>query len=123
MSAGREGKLVNSGTNYDESTFEFANIEISEGGKVEFRVDIRDTDAFSGKKLTFNLTPGYTFSDFKYVENKNKTVDLAGSISFSTLTIQAAKASLTNSITKDVEFKANEVSRKAVFDGTYSAKK
>jgi hypothetical protein len=30
---------------------------------------------------------------------------------------------LTNSITKDVEFKSKEVSRKAVFDGTYSAKK
>jgi hypothetical protein len=118
-----EGKLIGSGTNYDESIYEFANIEISDGGKVQFRVDIRDTDAYSGQKLTFGLVANNTFSDFKYVENKNKTVDLAGSISFSPLTIQAAKASLTNSITKDVEFKANEVTRKAVFDGTYSAKK
>jgi hypothetical protein len=30
---------------------------------------------------------------------------------------------LTNTITKDVEFKKNEVTRKEVFNGTYSAKK
>jgi hypothetical protein len=121
-----EGKIVDKGTNnsYDKAVFEFANIEITEGGKIEFRVDIRDTNEFSGQKINFSLQSGYNFSDFVYVENKNGgKIDLAGSISFATLTIQAAKASLTNTLTKAVEFKRNEATRKVVFEGTYTAKK
>jgi hypothetical protein len=44
-------------------------------------------------------------------------------MSFSNLTIQAARASLTNSLTKAVEFRNNEVNRKVVFEGEYTAKK
>jgi hypothetical protein len=62
------------------------------------------------------------FNSFYYVEAKTG-IDLAGSISFSTLTIQPAKASLTNTITKDVEFRNNESNRKVIFDGEYTAKK
>jgi hypothetical protein len=49
--------------------------------------------------------------------------DVAGSISFSKVTIQAAKAALENNLTKAVEFIQNETNRKVVFDGTYTARK
>jgi hypothetical protein len=51
------------------------------------------------------------------------TGDVAGSISFSKVTIQAAKAALENNLTKAVEFMQNETNRKVVFDGTYTARK
>jgi hypothetical protein len=111
-------------TNKDTATFTFNNVEVVKSGKIQLKVDIRDTSAYSGKKLQFTLLSGYNFSDFVYVENKNGgKIDLAGSISFATLTIQAAKASLTNTLTKAVEFKRNEANRKVVFEGTYTAKK
>jgi hypothetical protein len=62
------------------------------------------------------------FNSFYYVEAKTG-VDLAGSISFATLTIQPAKASLTNSLSKDVEFRNKETNRKVIFEGEYTAKK
>ena len=116
-----EGKLTASGTNYYPTTeWTFSNVEVVKSGKVQVKADIRDVSYFSGAKLTFSFLTG--FDTFNYVEGK-KPVDMAGSMSFSQLTIQAAKASLTNSLTKAVEFRNNEVNRKVVFDGEYTAKK
>ena len=42
---------------------------------------------------------------------------------FSDVTVTEAKASLENDLDKDVEFVANDTTRKVVFDGTYTAKK
>lgn len=51
------------------------------------------------------------------------TTEVSGTISFSKVTIQPAKASMSNSITKDVEFMNKETNRLVVFDGKYTAKK
>ena len=117
-----EGK-VSYASGYNTWTVTFNNVEITESGKIKFLVDVRDVADYANAKITFSFASGSTFSDFKYVEAKDKKVDIAGSISFSALTIQAARASLTNSVSKDVEFRNNESNRKVVFDGTYTAKK
>ena len=75
--------------------------------------------------MTFTTFGKAAFEGAKY-DNTNKYVqqgDVAGTISFSKVTIQPAKASLENSLTKDVEFFQNETARKTVFEGTYTAKK
>jgi hypothetical protein len=52
-----------------------------------------------------------------------KAGDVAGSISFSKVTIQPAKAALENKLSKDAEFIKGETARKTVFEGTYTARK
>jgi hypothetical protein len=52
-----------------------------------------------------------------------KTGDVSGTISFSTVTVQAAKATFKNSLSKAVEFMNNDTNDGVVFDGTYTAKK
>ena len=49
--------------------------------------------------------------------------EVSGNISFGKVTIQPAKASMTNSLTKEVEFLTNTTDKKVVFDWTYTAKK
>ena len=101
--------------------FEFNNVEIEKSGKIEILVDIKDT-ATEGNTATFAIDG---WADFYYVAGKpaNK-IDVSGSLVPATkLTIQAARASLTKDISKAVEFKLNEVNRKVVFEGTYTAKK
>jgi Flp pilus assembly protein TadG len=51
------------------------------------------------------------------------TSDVAGSISLSNVRIQAAKGSLLNNNTKEVEFLNKQSARKTIFDGTYTAQK
>ena len=120
-----EGKLTytwNAGTIswYDVAQWTFTNVEVVDSGKIQFKVDTRDVDWYANQKVSFSFKTG--FNTFNYVEAKTK-VELAGSISFSNLTIQAARASLTNSATKAVEFRNNESNRKVVFEGEYTAKK
>jgi hypothetical protein len=65
------------------------------------------------------------YGSAKY-DSANKPVllgDVAGSVSFSKITLQAAKAALENKTTKAVEFLLEETNRKTVFDGTYTARK
>jgi hypothetical protein len=91
-------------------------------------MDVED-DAEQGATITFRPTinkaviaNGKTrYSDArKYVQPS----EVKGSISFSSkITIQPSKASLENSLTKDVEFVTLETTKKVVFDGTYTAKK
>jgi hypothetical protein len=111
------------------TTFHFTNVSIEKSGKVQFTVDIADDELaagsfqvatpFNGAVLTSNGTAKYDNVSKQYV----KAGDVAGSISFSKVTIQPAKAALENSLTKDVEFLQNETAKKVVFDGTYTAKK
>jgi hypothetical protein len=115
-------------------TFTFENIEIEKSGKFQITVDI-DSDAKQGATVTFspsfnssifNADSGIYKNNARYVDAKEyvKASDVAGSISFATkLTVQAAKASLENSLTKAVEFVKDQTNRKVVFDGTYTAKK
>ena len=111
------------------TTFHFTNVSIEKSGKVQFTVDIADDELaggsfqvatpFNGTVLTSNETAKYDNVSKQYV----KAADVAGSISFSKVTIQPAKAALENNLTKDVEFLQNETAKKVVFDGTYTAKK
>ena len=116
-----EGKRSTATGWYD---FKFSNVEIEKSWKIQFLIDVFDLDsvAWTVNFTTFNKD---AFDGAKY-DNTNKTVstgDVAGSISFSKVTIQPSRGSLENNITKDVEFLLNETNRKVVFDGTYTAKK
>jgi len=110
-------------------SFPFKGISIEKSGKIQFKVDIEDpregiegnpvinfAGSFNGEKLE---GAKYDNVSKQYVQ----ATDVAGSISFSKVTIQAAKAALENNLSTDVEFILNETSRKVVFDGTYTAKK
>jgi hypothetical protein len=62
----------------------------------------------------------YTDAHKSYV----KQSEVKGSISFaSKITIQPSKASLTNTLSKRVEFTTNDSTKKTVLDGVYTAKK
>ena len=117
-----DGKEATAGN----GTWTFKNVEIEKAGKVRILVDITDKTQLNSKNVewqSFTFTIAW-WDQFHYTEGKvNDKVDIAGSISPSKLTIQAAKASLTNSLTKAVEYKNNESNRKVVFDWVYTAKK
>jgi hypothetical protein len=68
----------------------------------------------------------FTGNEVRYTEARSTVYqsEVKGSISFaSKVTVQPSKASLTNTLTKRVEFTTNDSSKKTVFDGTYTAKK
>ena len=106
---------------YKAGSFVFDGIDLEKSGKLQIKIDV-DSDADKWTKLTF---PSISLSDngvLKY-DADNTKVDAAGSISISDVTVTEAKASLENNLDKDVEFVANDTTRKVVFDGTYTAKK
>jgi hypothetical protein len=128
----KDGSGFNKCSNTTGCNFAFSNIQIDKSGKVQFKIDVMDpTNGISGSpvidfKTSFNGTTITADGNAKYDNVSKQYVkagDVAGSISFSKVTIQAAKAALENNLTKDVEFIKNETSRKVVFDGTYTAKK
>ena len=109
----------------DLRTFRFSKVEIAESGKIQFKVDIVDDDNLSG---TINFTPNFkseAFSGARYDEAREDVLsgDVAGTISFVGVSITAAKATLKNNLTKDVEVLNGETTTRVVFDGTYTAKK
>lgn len=77
----------------------------------------------AGSAFSFNKV---AFGDDSIYENSRKVVsddDIAGSVVLEKVTVQPAKASLQNNLSKDVEFLTNESTKKVVFEGTYTAKK
>ena len=104
--------------------FSFTNVEIEESGKAQFLVGIFDKDNVKGS-VSFSAFNKNAFDGAKYSDANEpvQTADVAGSISFSKVTIQASKWALENNISKEVEFITNSTTRKTVFDGTYTAKK
>ena len=105
--------------------FKFNNVEIEKSGKVQFKIDVYDLDSveWTVQFTTFNKD---AFAGSKY-DTTNKPVstgDVAGSISFSKVTFQAAKWTLKNTLDKEsIEYLYEETNRKVVFEGTYTAKK
>ena len=120
--AGEEYEAKKSGTD-----FTFSKVEIEKSGKIQFKIDIDDKDA--AQSGTISLTPNFNgdlFEDAEYQNARKETVssgDVSGTISFSTVTVQAAKATFKNSLSKAVEFMNNDTNDGVVFDGTYTAKK
>ena len=107
--------------------FDF-DIELTKWGKVKFEVDV-DDGATKWTKVSLWSLALSNFTTLVYDSNNvdliaNPTLgDVAGSISFSDLTVTEAKASLENNADDTVEFVVKETNRKVVFDGTYTAKK
>ena len=116
-----EGKRSESAGNV---TFSFKNVEIEKSGKAQFLVSIYDKEGVAGS-FTFSAFNKNAFSGAKYSDANEpvQTADVAGSISFSKVTIQPSKGALENNASKEVEFITNSTTRKTVFDGTYTAKK
>ncbi|MBR7037055.1 hypothetical protein IKI14_04240 [bacterium] len=104
--------------------FSFSNVEIEESGTAQFLVGIFDNESVAGS-VNFSTFNKESFSGAKYSEANEyvQTADVAGSISFSKVTIQSSKGALENNNSKDVEFIIDSTARKVVFDGTYTAKK
>jgi hypothetical protein len=121
-------RLVIGGEEYDATKdaanygFEFKGLEIEKSGKVEVRIDVKeDTDGnieFAGSLNSDSFNLKYDESGEDVDEDR-----IVGSIAISTVKIQAAKASLENKNTKDVELTLNDPNRKVIFEGTYTAKK
>ena len=109
------------------AVFAFSWIELEKSGKVRVEVDINtDEDAPAGVYVEFEWAfDDAVFSGAKYTDKEEVSLDeVSGVISVSKkLTVQAWKASFTNSLTKAVEFLTNDTDTKTVFDGTYTAKK
>jgi len=123
-----EMRLVIGGEEYDGTKdatnhkFKFSGLEIEKSGKVEVRLDIKDDQEGN---IEFDGSLNSASFNLKYDES-GEDVDadrIVGSLSISTVKIQAAKASLDNKNTKDVELIVNENNRKTIFEGTYAAKK
>ena len=118
---GEEFEAKQSGTK-----FTFSNVEIEKSGKIQFKIDLKDDTDAQGKvvKLTPNFN-GDAFANARYDNSRDdvNTGDVSGTISFSQVTIQAAKATLKNSLSKAVEYMNNDTNEGVVFDGTYTAKK
>ncbi len=114
---------------WNVATFMFPKMEIEKSGKFQVVVDLNtDEDAPAGTIVTFDGSFDDSVFDWaKYTDSNKSDVEadeISWVISFATkLTVQAWKASFTNSLTKAVEFKDNDVATKTVFDGTYTAKK
>ena len=121
-----EIRLVINWEEYDGTSstdgYIFKGLEIDKSGKVEVRVDIKDEQ--SGN-IEFDGSLSSDLFSLKYDES-GKPVDtdqIVGSISLSNIRIQAAKAELEKSNTKDVELIHKESNRKTILEGKYSAKK
>ena len=117
-----EWKRSNATTGYN---FTFDKVEIDESGKIQFLADIADDDNLAG---TIKITPNFgktAFSGARYDVAREDVLsgDVAGTISFVDVTITAAKATLKNNLSKDVEVLNDATTTRVVLDGTYTAKK
>ena len=108
------------------TTFTFSNVEIAESADIQFKVDIKDDDNAQSKEFT--LKPNFNGDAFKNARYDNSrddvnTGDVSGTISFSQVTIQAARATLKNTLSDSAEFLNDDTNEGEVFKGTYTAKK
>jgi len=121
-----EIRLVINGEEYDgtssASWFTFKGLEIEKSGKVEVRVDVKDN---VDGTIEFDGSLSSDLFSLKYDESSKpvSSDQIVGSINVSNIRIQAAKAELNKSNTKEAELIKWETNRKTIFDGTYTAKK
>ena len=108
------------------TTFSFSNVEIAESSDISFAVDILDKD--EAQNTVFTLKPNFNGDAFKNARYDNSrddvsTGDVSGTISFSQVTIQAAKATFKNTLWDSVDFLNDDTTEGEVLKGTYTAKK
>lgn len=123
-----DGKTLKTATLKDpakgKTTFQFKNISVEKSGKIQFTVNIADDVTAGGSFTVTSFGSQLAGARYDNVSKKNVVAgDIAGSIAFSKVTIQPAKAALENNLTKTVQFLKDQTNRKVVFDGTYTAKK
>ena len=120
-----EGKgKIDSAKKLWNAVYEFKNVDIEKSGKIQFKVDITDTGNEEGN-FQFDSFAKSALAGAKY-DNTNKYVesnDVSGSIAFSKVNIQKAKASLKADDLKAVDFVLNKTDTLTVFKGKYTAKK
>jgi hypothetical protein len=110
----------------DGTAFTFSNVEIEKSGKIQFKIDIEDKNDAQNKVITFDKNfNGDLFANARYDNSRDDVnpADVAGTISFSQVTIKAASATFKNSLSKSVEYMNQDTNEGVVFDGTYTAKK
>ncbi len=108
------------------TTFTFSNVEIAESADIQFKVDIKDDDNAQNK--VFTIKPNFNGDAFSWARYDNSrddvnTGDVSGTISFSQVTIQAAKATFKNTLWDSVDFLNDDTTEGEVLKGTYTAKK
>ncbi len=125
----------------DKNSWEQSKIDIDEDGTLEVTVDLDEdevdptTKELIFKDATISFGNTLNISDVKWqdikqntytegTETKTEKVSIIGSITISDLKVTSSKNTLTNDLTKSVEFKANQGNdSKVVFSGTLTAKK
>ena len=114
------------------TAFKFEDVEITKSGKIQIIADLEDNDDLQGLTVTMWTTTfakalfGATATrvgEYSDSGEDVKTADFVGSVSISNIKVQAAKWSLSNDLSKKVEFVRGGSSKKTVFEGTYTAKK
>ena len=109
----------------DKKTFTFKNVVLEKNASVRFQADLAD-DAAHGTTIAF--TPSTfgrnQFANAKYDESREPVgSNVIGSITLSSIKVQAAKGSLTRNNSRDVEFVNGQTADRVVFEGTYTAQK
>ena len=105
--------------------FTFRGVVLEKDATVKLVADL-DKDV---SVRTISFTPAsfgqLSFANAKYDESNERNVqnNVVGSIAISNLRVQAAKGSLSNTLTKAVDFVTRENSTRTVFEGTYTAQK
>lgn len=106
----------------------FSKVLVEKSSTIQLLADVKDDPSFANRDVSF--TPSSLsktqFGAAKYDEY-NEPVSansVVGSISIAKLRVEAAKGSLTNTTTRDVEVKASEVTNRVVlFEGEYTARR
>ena len=112
-------------TDWTTVEYSFPAIEIEESGKVQVLLDTLEAPAYEKSTLTLTMD-GWDW--FYYSEDKSAHTSaadiVAGSLTFSKVTIQWAKSTLsTNGLKSNVEFKNKQADQYSVYEGTFTAKK
>ena len=109
----------------DKVTFTFKDVVLEKNAAVRFEADLAD-DAVRGTTIAF--TPSTfgrnQFANAQYDESREAVgSNVIGSITLSSIKVQAAKGSLTRNNSRDVEFVNGQTADRVVFEGTYTAQK
>ena len=117
--------------NTGKDTFTFSNVVFEKGGKLEFVADLVERDdAPTATSITFSpasFSKNLFVSRFGTYDESSEDVALdnvAWSISFSNISVETAKWTLENTLSREVEVIADGSTKiVTIFDGRYTAKK
>lgn len=109
--------------NSTRTSFTFDNVYIEKSSDVKIMVDLYDdatgTYTFNPNSLQLGLIDGI-------YEEYNQSIgasNFVGSMKLSALRAEAARGTLDNKVSKDLEVKVQDATRVVIFDGDYSARR